>query len=240
MSRQAGAPVPPATRQWDWAVALVAFLVPLLSCGLLSWSVIALMATRRRSRVLAVAAAVYLLLVIVGFVVLGSSGTSEDAPATLGDTVGATCLFAAWAGGVTHVVLLLAAGYTRSDGGHGPPVSARRLPDTAVIEAIERRVRREQALGLLDRHPDIARRLGIGRPDLPRTFDDGGLIDLNAVPEHVLASLPGITSAQARAIVAERELSGGFWSVAEPIAHGLLPDPLPDGLRSRLIAVPRT
>src|SRR5690606_39982870 len=40
----------------------------------------------------------------------------------------------------------------------------------------------------------LAKRLAIGRPDLPRQFDDGGLIDLNHAPEHVLTSLPGVSA----------------------------------------------
>jgi hypothetical protein len=30
------------------------------------------------------------------------------------------------------------------------------------------------------------------RPHLPRDFDDGGLVDINSAPEHVLAALPGV------------------------------------------------
>jgi hypothetical protein len=37
----------------------------------------------------------------------------------------------------------------------------------------------------------MAWELRIGRPDLPRVYDDGGLIDVNHVPPQVLATLPG-------------------------------------------------
>ena len=35
----------------------------------------------------------------------------------------------------------------------------------------------------------LARELRIGRPDLPRQYDDGGLVDVNNVPVGVLAEL---------------------------------------------------
>jgi hypothetical protein len=34
--------------------------------------------------------------------------------------------------------------------------------------------------------PVLARELRIGRPDVPRQFDDGGLVDLNHAPVPVL------------------------------------------------------
>jgi hypothetical protein len=45
---------------------------------------------------------------------------------------------------------------------------------------------------LLGRDPAVAAELRIGRPDLPRNFDDGGLIDVNTVPAQVLSRLLGL------------------------------------------------
>jgi hypothetical protein len=40
---------------------------------------------------------------------------------------------------------------------------------------------------IAERMPGQARELRIGRPDLPRTISDGGLVDLNAASFHLLA-----------------------------------------------------
>ena len=61
----------------------------------------------------------------------------------------------------------------------------------------------------------LAKRLGIGRPDLPRQFDDGGLVDLNHAPLPVLMSLPGVTERSARQIQNWVEQSGPFGSLGE-------------------------
>jgi hypothetical protein len=51
------------------------------------------------------------------------------------------------------------------------------------------------------RDVELARELGIGRPDLPRQMDDGGLIDLNHVPVSVMAGLLGLSEADAAKVV---------------------------------------
>ena len=49
------------------------------------------------------------------------------------------------------------------------------------------RLRRE-ARRLQQDNPVLAQELKIGRPDLPRGYDDGGLVDVNHVPAAILAS----------------------------------------------------
>jgi hypothetical protein len=73
--------------------------------------------------------------------------------------------------------------------------------------------RRRRARRIVRDDPELAEELRIGRPDLRRTFDDGGLVDVNHVPASTLAALPGITPAQAAEIVAARERIGGFDAV---------------------------
>ncbi len=55
---------------------------------------------------------------------------------------------------------------------------------------------RQQARELADSNPALARELGIGRPDIPHEYDDGGLVDVNHVPGGVLASSLGLTAAE--------------------------------------------
>ncbi|MFI2710029.1 hypothetical protein ACH495_07855 [Micromonospora sp. NPDC018662] len=48
--------------------------------------------------------------------------------------------------------------------------------------ATARRQRREHARYLLHHYPSARGELRIGRPDRPRAYDDGGLVDVNSVP----------------------------------------------------------
>jgi hypothetical protein len=133
------------------------------------------------------------------------------------------------AGGAVHTALLVTG--TRS--GRRKKPSA----DYDTLRSLEQRIRREQALTLLDHYPLIARELRIGRPDLSRVFNDGGLVDINAVPEHILAALPGVTVPRAQQIVARRRSVGGFASVEELITGGLLPIPTVRALSEVLIVI---
>ena len=81
---------------------------------------------------------------------------------------------------------------------------------TAISESKNRIRLREKARRIAQRNPQLADELGIGRPDLHRPFDDGGLIDVNHVPEPVLLHLPGVQKEVAARIVEFRRSVGGF------------------------------
>ncbi|MFF5261810.1 ComEA family DNA-binding protein [Actinomadura viridis] len=121
-----------------------------------------------------------------------------------------------------------------------PGPSARQAGDAnaATVPLIERRVRREQARSLVAHHPSVARRLGVGRPDLPRTFDDGGLVDVNAAPEHLLAGLPGLDTYHAKLIVAVREAQGPYTSIDDLVTRGVLPAQVVRALYETLVLIP--
>ncbi|WP_255608972.1 hypothetical protein [Micromonospora sp. PLK6-60] len=104
--------------------------------------------------------------------------------------------------------------------------------------AEERRARREQARHLLHHYPSARVELHIGRPDLPRTFDDGGLVDVNAVPDQVLAGLPGLTDDQRRLIITDRRRHGPYGSLEELGGRCPLPAATTALLRDVLIFVP--
>jgi DNA-binding SARP family transcriptional activator len=217
------APPAPKARRRSLVVRMAAVAVPLLSFGTFSWAAIAFLAARRRSLALALAAAGYFLLVVVfGF------ATTDD-PNSQWETVAVLALLLAMAGGAAHTALLLSG--TRTGSRKGQPV------DHDTLRSLELRIRRGQALTLLDHHPRIARELHIGRPDMARVFNDGGLVDVNAVPEHILAALPGVTVPQAQQIVARRRAVGGFASVDDLITDGLLPVPTVRALSDVLIVV---
>jgi hypothetical protein len=107
--------------------------------------------------------------------------------------------------------------------------------DPAIGEALERRQRRAEARGILERDPALARELRIGRPDLPRKFDDGGLIDVNHVPAAILATLPGFTPELADRVIRVRDEHRAFTFVEELEAYANLPAGLADELAERLL-----
>lgn len=98
----------------------------------------------------------------------------------------------------------------------------------AVEVARYRRSLREEARALAAEDPALARELRIGRPDLPRTYDDGGLVDVNHAPPEILAALPGMTAEMVERVVERREEQGGFMSAEEmAVDADIPPDALP-------------
>jgi DNA uptake protein ComE-like DNA-binding protein len=208
-----------------WLTLTALITVPLCSLGMLSWAVIAYYAGRRRSIRLGVASAGYLVMEIAGLAMLRPEPTNE----TIADDLAFGCLLVAAAGGAVHAVILHVTG----------SATAAADPAHEAVVAITRRVRREQARGIAYHHPAIARELGIGRPDIPGTFDDGGLVDLNAAPEHVLATVPGLDLRLARSISADRTLRGAYDSVDDLVSRAVLPGPLTEELRDTLLVIRR-
>ncbi|MDN3241161.1 ComEA family DNA-binding protein [Glycomyces tritici] len=89
-----------------------------------------------------------------------------------------------------------------------------------VAPALDRAARmRQDARRLAEGDPALAKRSGVGRPDLPRQFDDGGLVDLNHAAVEVLRDLPGFNEATARQVRERVERSGPFQSIDEVIVE---------------------
>jgi hypothetical protein len=119
------------------------------------------------------------------------------------------------------------------------PVRRRRAAaDPETLIAVARWFRREHARQILATRPDIARDLMIGRPHLAGAFDDGGLIDVNAVPERILASRLGLSPLHAHHIVMDRKVRGPFGSVDDLTARGLLDAAQLDTWRDVLVVGP--
>lgn len=87
--------------------------------------------------------------------------------------------------------------------------------DVQVAAARERLRRRAEARRLVRADPRLALELGIGRPDLTRQFDDGGLVDVNHAPARSLCDALGLDLGTAERIVRTRSELGGFASVDE-------------------------
>ncbi len=108
--------------------------------------------------------------------------------------------------------------------------------DPTVARALEARDRREETRQLIAREPGLRRDLGVGRPDLGRGYDDGGLVDLNTASAAVIAQVCDIDPSHADAIVAAREARGGtFLSIVEVLVEVPLPPHVQDQVRDRAI-----
>jgi hypothetical protein len=109
--------------------------------------------------------------------------------------------------------------------------------DDPERQAVERINRREYARELMRSDPLLAYELRIGRPDLPRSFDDGGLVDVNHASATAIAYLPDITVELASRIVADRDSVGGFSSVDDMSVILGCPPQMFDRLRDYLVYV---
>lgn len=110
--------------------------------------------------------------------------------------------------------------------------------DPALSAALEARKRRANARQIAERDPLLAGDLKIGRPDLPRTFDDGGLVDLNSAPATVIAEVCQLPEATAADIVAARP-PGGFLVVDEVFSLAEIPVTAWEVVRDRAVVIPR-
>lgn len=112
-------------------------------------------------------------------------------------------------------------------------------PDRAVVQALAARQRRHEARALAERDPNLARDLNIGRPDRPRDYDDGGLVDLNSTPTELLMSVCGLDRDSAERVVAARQRwATGFFSVEEALAYVELSERDANVLRDRGMVLP--
>ncbi|MGW6197140.1 ComEA family DNA-binding protein [Kribbella sp. NPDC055110] len=159
---------------------------------------------------------VYTVLVLLGFVV-----PDED--------VSFVFFTVAWLGGTVHALAV------RSSVFRAQSPTEETTMDTVVEAARDRRELRRKAREIATDDPGLARELGIGRPDVRRDFDDGGLIDINNVPAEVLLQLRGMTAELAERVVQVRETRGPYSSIEELSVFADLPPGLSDQLADRLL-----
>lgn len=118
------------------------------------------------------------------------------------DTGGSLFLFAVWIGGAAHA-LAARPEYVRSLAARGDVGAAR--------SRLEQRARAKE---LARSDPELARELGVGRPELPGA-QAMGVVDVNHASAAALAQLPGVDAQLAARLVAVREEVGGFGSAPE-------------------------
>lgn len=195
-------PGPPEPNGVGWA------LVPFLTFGFGTPFSFLYAAVRRRSLNLGVTSAAY-----AGGSALVTVLISANSPVA---ALGALLMMLLWVAGTTHAFAVR------------PSVYPRRTPrdranEHAIHVAQYRRLLREDARALAAGDPSLAHELRIGRPDLPRAYDDGGLIDVNHAPPPTLALLPGLTPELVERIVRVRTEHGGFVSAEELAVDADLP-----------------
>ncbi len=153
----------------------------------------------------------YLAAVIAVMVLMSIAGPTDDAVSVT-------------AGGLAILLMGVAAVHTFVAFRPGQDmVSDSRASDLALTAARDRMHRRQHARELAQDNPALARELGIGRPDVPHDYDDGGLVDVNHVPGDVLASCLELTASESAAIVTVRDQLGRFSSPEELSVYTQLP-----------------
>jgi len=218
---------PPVRRRILWW-----FLLPLLTFGTATFAVVGYAGWRLRSRQHIAAAVVYFLL-FVGFLV----GVQFTDPGGAGvvDAVIIPPFLVNWLVGSAH------AGWLESQlKFRRSPVEPTSPADPAVLAAQQRLARREEARALLTSNPVLAAELRIGRPDLGRQYDDGGLVDINHVPAEVITRELGIPPPVAEQIVSQRTSFGGFHSADDLVVYceAVTPHQVAT-VRNRLLFTPR-
>ncbi|GAA3949576.1 BTAD domain-containing putative transcriptional regulator [Actinoplanes auranticolor] len=214
-------PSPPAyappRKRFPVGEVIVAALLPIIICSFGSWIYFVYAGIRRQERRQFLAAVGYAGLFVVGVLLAASNPSPVDSPDLNPTEWMAFLLFAAVAvASAVHGAVLA------SHPGDSP--RSRNL--------------RDQARQFATFDPERARSLGIGRPDLMRAFDDGGLVDVNHVPGNELARLPGISSEQAHGIVIDRLNRGPYGQPEDLVIRGVLPMRAVNRLASRLICLP--
>jgi SARP family transcriptional regulator, regulator of embCAB operon len=200
------------------------------SVGFLTWALVGLFAIHRRSKWLALATVGYLAVIL--FSLVAAVATPEevlDQPGADAMDLAMGLWVVAWFIGIVQVTTL-----TATDNFW----TAKPSDNPVVALDWHRHQLREQARRIIQEQPGIARELRIGRPDLTRHFDDGGLVDINAVNAGVLGVLPGLSPQVASVIVADRAARGPFAAPADLVGRGLVPPHVLHHLQDTLIALP--
>ncbi|MEU4624538.1 BTAD domain-containing putative transcriptional regulator [Actinoplanes sp. NPDC023801] len=212
-----GLPFAPRRHGFSWAEVILAAALPLVTCSLGSWLYFAYAAFQRRTARDALVASGYFLAVI-GVLVLEMIDPSDPDAALLSDaeTIGILLALALIAVAAAHGALLAA-----------HPGDSRRS-----------RAQRELARMYATFHPAAARQAGIGRPDLMRSFDDGGLVDLNHAPAQEIARLHGMNPIEAHRIAVDRYENGPYRGPEDLVLRGLLRPRTLQRLAPWLICVP--
>lgn len=213
------------------------YLATICSMGLLAWLPFVHAASHLRRRSVSRLVWRYAVAAVVILILLVAAPTDErgEIAAGWGDAFAGAALLAIMA---TMGVGCVQQAQLRREIYGGAPPPEQDVLDPALASALEARQRRANAREIAERDPLLARDLKIGRPDLPRSFDDGGLVDLNSAPAEVVAETCGLSRATAEHLVAARP-PGGFLAVNDVFSLAEIPVSAWDIVRDRAVVVPR-
>ncbi|MFC5752645.1 ComEA family DNA-binding protein [Actinomadura rugatobispora] len=201
--------------------------LPFLTLGYATPFTFAVAAVWRRSTHLAVASAVYVAVFVLMLTLL--PGIDKEPDSTQG-AVGVLTFLLAFVG-CGHAFAVRRKVFD--------PHGLSGVDNEAAIEAVRRqRALRQKARELAAGDPGLAKELRIGRPDLPRKYNDGGLVDVNHAPAEALTLLPGVTPELAVRIERVRAETGGFMSAEELSALAGLPATLTAEVADYAVFIP--
>ncbi|WP_424185465.1 hypothetical protein ACOBQX_26750 [Actinokineospora sp. G85] len=165
---------------------------------------------------------------------------SGEPEGTVNPVLDATTVVLVFGGAIMATVL--AAGLRREAYALAPAPAVPQAPappgqwplDPAVAGVLRARARRAEARQLAAGDPLMARELGIGRPDVAREYDDGGLVDLASAPASTIAQVLDLTPEQAEAVIAVRDTA---MTVEDVFSLTDLPVDTWDRVRDRSIVI---
>jgi hypothetical protein len=211
----------PAVSRGRAAASVLWALLPLLTVGLAAGPVFVHAAVRLRSWALGMCGVGYLAAWITGQI-LAAHGHGVHTPVAVAGTLMSAAVVPL--ASCTHAFIIR------------PRVFPQVPPYSAVDLAVARLRKREDAGDLLRRDPELARELGVGRPDLRLgSYDDGGLLDINHVPAEYIVTVLGFDRETADRITAARESAGRFTSARELATQADLPYDLIDSVKHQLL-----
>ncbi|WP_246251233.1 MULTISPECIES: helix-hairpin-helix domain-containing protein [Actinomadura] len=216
--------MPPAPASAEGPKGILWAFVPFLTFGFGTPFSFLYAALRRGSRNLGVTAAGYGI-ALVGCLALTSS--DEVVPVAFGTML--TMML--WVAGTAHAFAVRSSVFPRE-------LPRNRINQHAIEVAKYRRTLREEARALAAEDPALAHELRIGRPDAPRTYDDGGLVDVNHAPGEIIAALPGMDAELAERVVRLRDTQGPFVSAEELAVNADLPPDIVPQLSEYSIFLP--
>lgn len=223
-------PARPNSHLW-WALS------PVYSCSLVSFIPALHAAMKLRRRDLWYWASALIAGDVLSWFLIGSGPANPDGSTTPVQTVGVSIALVLAAVGTILAFRLRDAVFPPYRGVAAIPVAVPQQIDPAIANSLAARRRRVETAALCSRDPGLAHDLRVGRPDLARQYNDGGLIDVNHVPEAILVSHLGFSQDQARTVVDVRNRIGGFLNADDLCSHAGLPIAHLDAMRDRIITL---
>ncbi len=197
---------------WAWVAS------PAVTVGMAAGPCFAYAAARQRSRALALAAAAY---GVASAVIVWNNIVKPGS--LLGLDAGVFAVLTLWTVSTVHALAVRGRVFFS-------PAEVE-----AVVAAKERIQRRDESRRIAATDPRLARELGIGRPDQPSGYDDGGLLDVNHVSGECLRETGGLNAKLVRRIIEARRHVARFDGIHDlELLAGLDPGSL-DDVADRLI-----